>query len=822
MAALWTDVRHACLVIRRAPGFTAIAVLSLALAIGVNSAVFSLLNAVVLRNLRVRDPQSLVNVETLRPDGTRGGFSFPVFEDLARQQQAFSAWIGYSGGGVFNVDVNGTLFQGAIWAVTGNFYSELGARPFAGRFLADDDVNLTTRTPSLVAVLGYGVWQRQFGGDQSAIGQAIKVEGVAFTIIGIAPKNFNGLDATTEPDVTIPLTAVPRLTVTGQTDRFTNLKVPWVRTVARLRPGMTLDQVRAHLATLWPSIRADNLPSDYSGKDRENFLAARLDVVSAARGVESFLRTRFTRPLQIVLGVAGLILLIACVNLASLMLSRASARQHEFAVRAALGGSRQRLARQMIIEALLISGIAACGGLLFANWGSRALVAMMTRYYLVPGVLDVSPDRRVLVFTGAIAFVSGLLVSLAPVWWVGGQDPSASLRQAGRTFARTGRTGRALIVVQVVLSLVLLVDASLLVRTLRELRAIDLGFRPEGVAIGKLFARPGGYRDFAPDRYYPTVVDRIANLPGVREATLSLILPFFVPRVSIAPLFTSADEITASTPFAPVGPRFFRTLGVSFVAGRDFEWSDNSTSRRVIIVSRSLAERFFPGDAAVGRHVRASGDPSRQDLEIVGVVGDMRLGDPRDANPIAVYVPLLQEPAIARYGLVLMRVDRGFSVAELRNVVQSFGREYLSLYQPLQYAIDRAILQERVTAILAGFFGLLALVLAAVGLYGLVAYDVTQRSREMGIRLALGAERGEVIRMVTCEALALVIGGLVIGAPIAYVGTRLVASLLFGVAPTDLTTFLAVAACLLAIGAVAGWVPGLRASRLNPIETLRA
>jgi len=820
MEALWSDVRHACRLIRRAPAFSAVAALSLALAIGVNTAVFSLLNAVVFRELPVRDPRSLVSVESLRPDGTHGGLSFPVFDDLARRQESFSSWIGYWGDGVFNVDLNGTLFQGDIWAVTGNFYSELGARPFAGRFLADEDVNLAARTPSMTAVLGYSAWRRGFGGDPSAIGRTVRVEGVAFTVVGIAPRNFTGLGTTNEPDVTIPLTALHRLT--GQTDRFTNLKVPWVSAVARLKSGVTVDEARARIAAVWPSIRAANTPPDYVGRDRENFLATRLDVASAARGVESFLRTRFTRPLEIVLAVAGLILLIACVNLASLTLSRAAARQHEFAVRLALGGGRGRLARQTITEGLVLSAIAACGGLLFADWGSRALAAMMTRDYLVPVVLDVSPDARVLAFTTALAVLSGILLSIVPAWRIGRQDPMAALQQAGRTFARAGRTGRALIVAQVALSLVLLVDAGLLVRTLRELRSIDVGFRAEGVAMAKLFGRPGGYRDFNPDRYYPELVDRVAALPGVREAAITQVLPAggVLGKASVSALPPAGDEV--ASPLAPVGPRFFRTLGVPFLAGRDFAWSDASGSRRVAIVSRALAARLFPGGSAVGRHIRVSGDPARRDLEIVGVVGDVRLGDPRDPASAAVYVPLLQEPATARYGSILLRADAAFSVPELRRVVQSYGREYVLSYRPLGDAMERAILQERVTALLAGGFGLLALALAAIGLYGLVSYDVTERSREMGIRMALGAERSDVIRLVTKEAVALVIAGLVLGAPIALAASRLVAGLLFGLAATDAATFAGVAASLVAVGAVAGCVPGWRASRHNPIETLRA
>jgi predicted permease len=822
LETLWSDVRHAVRLMRRTPAFTAVAILSLALGIGANTAVFNLLNAVVLRELPVHEPDRLVALEAVRPNGTQGGFSFPAFEEFARRQQVFSSLVGYWGDGIFNVEANGALIRGDVWAVTGTFYSELGVRPFAGRMLIDEDVHLSARAPTMVAVLGYGAWQREFGGDLSIIGRPVRIEGVPFTVIGIAPKGFTAIGITSEPDVTIPLTAVPLIAVGTPIDRFTTLKSAWVSAIGRLKPDKNLTEARAQLTALWPGIRAVTIPPDYVGRDRDDFLATRLAVTSAARGKEGFLRSRFTIPLYILLGVAGLMLVIACVNLASLMLSRTAARSHEMSVRLALGASRWRLARQMITEGLMLSSFAACGALVFANWSSHALKTLMIRDYLVPSVLDVSPDGHLLGFTAAAAVIAGVLLSLVPAWHVTRHNPALMLQQNARTLAGTGRAGKLLIVTQVALSFVLLMDAGLLVRTLQQLRAIDLGFRRDGVVMAGLFPRPGGYKHLDPDQYYPRLLERIGSLPGVHSAAFANVNPGFPDsKQLVAPLTSDAGE-GVSCDFGRIGPHFFEVLDIRLLAGREFLWTDNSQARRVAIISRSLAARIVSGGDVLGRHIRIGSDPKRRDLEVVGIVSDMRLFDPRDPSPLSVYVPMFQEGDSNQWGELLIRTA-GMPVnpVNLRRAVESLGRESILTYRPLQQVIDRAILQERVTAMLGGFFGALALLLAGVGLYGLMAFAVVQRRREIGIRMALGARRGEVVGMVIRETLILVVAGLAIGGPIALVAARFVGSLLFGLAPTDTITLVSIAAIMIAIGGLAGYLPGRRASRINPIEALR-
>jgi predicted permease len=673
----------------------------------------------------------------------------------------------------------------------------------------------------MVAVLGYGVWQRTFGGDVSSIGRSVRVEGAPFIVIGIAPKAFTAFGITSEPDVTIPLTAMPSIATGTPLERFTNLKSRWVSAIGRLNTDTSLTQARAHLTALWPGIREATRPPEYVGKDREDFLATRLEVTSAARGREWFLRSRFTGPLYIVLGVAGLILLIACVNLARLMLSRAAARSHEMSIRVALGASRWRLARQMITEGLVLSAIAALGGLVFADWSSRALATLMTRDYLVLSVLDVSPDARVLAFTSAAAILAGVLFSLVPAWRVTRQDPAGMLQHSSRTVAGTGRTGKALIVAQVALSVVLLMDAGLLVRTLQALRGIDFGFRPDGIVVAGLFPLPDGYKNFDSDRYEPDLVQRVAALPMVRAVALTRALPGFLEAKEGVATPASGEEVQSD--LGPIGPRFFETFDMQLLAGRDLAWGDNSRGRRVAIVSRSLAGRLFPRGDAIGGRIRIGRDPKRRAIEVVGVVSDARLYNPRDPSPYTVYVPMLQEGDYAKWGNLMIRPNSGAQVnaEELRRLGQSLGHESILSYRTLQQVTDRAILQERVTAMLAGFFGALALLLAAIGLYGMMAHAVTQRTREIGIRVALGAQRGEVVGMVTREAMTLVIAGIAIGVPIALLAARLVGSLLFGLAPSDPMTLISIAALLVAIGALAGYLPGRRASRIDPIEALR-
>jgi predicted permease len=480
LETLLQDVRYGARQLRRNPGFTAVAVLTLALGIGANTAIFSLLNALLFRDLPVRQPNQLVEIAMLDRNGQTSSLSFPVFEEIARHDKVFSGLFAWWGDAFFNVEVKGAFTRGDIWAVTGNFYSELGVRPVLGRVIGPADVNLHGGSPASVAVLGYGFWQRYFGGDRAAIGKTVRVEGLPFTVIGVTPKGFTGMGLASDPDITLPLTAEPLLTGQPLEKLYTSDTSDdfWLDVTGRLKDGVALAQARVEMEVLWGGALERTVPAKYDARERTEYLATRVDVASAAKGVDRDLRPHFTRPLVVLMVIAGLLLLIACVNLASLMLARAAARSHEMGLRAALGASRWRLARQLLTESMLLSAGGAVAGLAIANWSSVALRNLMD---VVPPAFNVSPDARVLGFTTVAAIMTGILFGLAPVRQIARQDPVTAMQPGSRTMGTAaGRFGKALISTQVALSLVLLMGAGLFVRSLRLLRAVNPGFRREG------------------------------------------------------------------------------------------------------------------------------------------------------------------------------------------------------------------------------------------------------------------------------------------------------------------------------------------------------
>ena len=619
-------------------------------------------------------------------------------------------------------------------------------RAVAGRLLTTTDLDLSAPAAEQVAVLGYRFWQRSYGGDTGAVGRTIRVEGVPFTIIGVAPPEFMGFGIVMQPDVTIPLTAMPLVNGRPIASIKARPAAQWVRVIGRLKPGVTLEQARAHLTTLWPGIRAATVPVDYVGVQRDDFLSLRLSVASAANGSETPLRSRFTQPLWILMGIAGLILLIACVNLASLTLARATVRGHEIGVRLALGASRWRVARQLLTEGVLLSTLGGAMGIVFAFWSCRAITALVFDDYLVTVAFDASPDLRVIAVSTVIAVVVGILFSLAPVWRVTQQSSQAL--QSTRTTSGTRRPGRKLVAAQVALSLVLLTNATLLVRSLAAVRGIDSGLnRTDGVYVAyPAAARPGAYAGVDNDSYYPAVLERLNAVPGVQRASISLLKPGggggfseLVSPVGESSVLPNGVESTGS----PVSPGFFDAVGIPIVKGRDFAWADSSRARRVTVISQSLARQLFGEREAIGQHLRVGLQPERQDLEVVGVAADARLYDVKDPNVFAVYTPALQDPAVNFKCFVVRGTE--ISYPAFKRAVEALGRENLGEMVSLRYITDRALLQERMTAMLSGFFGVLALLLAGVGLFGLMSYTVARQHREIGIRMALGAEPRRVM-----------------------------------------------------------------------------
>jgi predicted permease len=807
------NLRYTLRALSKNPGFAAVALLSLALGIGANTAIFTLIDALLLREVPVRQPERLVELSVVRR-GEKIPFSYPMFRELERGQRVFSGLIGWSYGELSNVEVNGVLSQAYVNEVSGNYYSELGVSPLLGRLIARDDANRGGSATASVAVLGYEFWQGRFGGAWDVLGKQIAIEGQPFTIIGVTQKWFTGMTPGEPPELTTPMKADD------------NRALLWVRITGRLRDGVGVAQAQAQLRSFWPAVLLATASTNTAGLRRQTFLSMGLDVASGATGVARDLRARFTRPLYVLLGIVGLILLVACVNLANLMLARAAARSHEMTVRVALGASRWVLAWQVLTESLALSIAGALGGLALAYWGSRLLVVLMMQGHLAPVAFDLRPDWRVLSLTAAVAIFTGILFGIAPAWRCSREDPAAILQRNPRSLAgAAGRLGKGLMATQVALSLVMLLGASLLVRSFRQLASLDLGFDERVITFG-LNPRPGGAHNLDVNSYHRQLIERVSHLAGVLSVSLA---DQFGPgrggwQENASTMAAISDPNQGvMTNSLMVSPGFLRTLGVRLLRGRDFDWSDDGQHPHVAIVSSSLAARLFPSGDAIGQLIRFSFMPELQNLRVVGVAGSARLFDLRDSVSPVIYLSGLQYPGYGAHGVLLLRA-RGTPEAVASAVgreVESLGREYVLSTSTVQQQVSDALSADRVIAILSGFFASLALLLASVGLYGLASYTVTRRTREIGIRTALGAQPSAILWAVLRNTLTLAAFGIGLGIPCALGASRLIASMLFGVSPGDLSTVIFVSVLLLAVALLAGYVPARRASRIDPMMALR-
>jgi predicted permease len=824
MRRLWPNLRYSLRALRKNPGFTAVAILSLALGIGANVAIFTLINALLLRDLPVPRPDRLVELSLVR-EGHKIVFSYPMFRQLDRGQRVFSALIAWSGPWLSNVEVNGVLGQSRVYSATGNYYSELGVAPLLGRLLTAEDVNPHAGSTTQVAVIGYEFWQQRLGGAVDAIGKQIRVEGQPFIIVGVTRKWFAGLTPGELPEVTVPITAIP--IVTPSLESLDNRSALWVQITGRLADEVTIGQARAQLHSFWPGVLLATASTETPGLRRQTFLSMGLDVSPVRTGFARDLRAQFSRPLYLLAAIVGLILLVACVNLANLMLARAAARSQEMSVRMAVGASRRALAGQLLTEGLALSLCGAILGLGFSYWGSHMLVALMTDGTVS---FDLRPDLHVLSVVLFVGVSTGTLFSLAPIWHSSRQDPAIALQQGSRSLAGgASRLGKALIVTQVGLSLVLLFGAGLLVGTFQRLRSIDLGFDKDHLLETNLNAKPGGYQNLNMNSYHQQLIQRVSNLPGVLSVCLSdVTIPGTVGPQEQQKVSASSEDPNTGLHLMAIGvttrPGFFHTLAIPLLSGRDFQLTDDDNHPHVAIVSRSVAERLFPHGDAVGQHVRYSFWPEFQSLEIVGVAEDARIFDLRDAAPGVVYLSGLQLPTEygQPYNLYVRTKGNPEALAmTIGHEIESLGHEYPRRTATVEQMTSRFLGNERVIALLSSFFAALGLLLASIGLYGLMSYAVTRRTREIGIRVALGAQQKTVRWMILRETLALTLFGVALGIPCGLVATQLIASMLFGLSPTDLSTVVTACLLLLAVAFVAGYLPARRASAIDPMLALR-
>jgi predicted permease len=712
------------------------------------------------------------------------------------------------------MEANGVKYIASISAVSGEYFPTLGIQPQLGRWISQGDVGLDSSSSAAVAVIDYGCWQRRYHGDPAVLGKTIRVEGHPLTIIGVTPESFSGLIIDAASDVIVPIGY-------DGTTGYRNRNSLGLRASARLKPGVTLDQARAQVEALWPATLEASLPEGYSGAQRKAFLSRRIVVASGATGT-SFLRRQHTRPLFVLMGMVGLLLLIACANLANLMLARAAGRRQEFGIRIALGAGKWRIVRQMLTESLMLSAAGAALGLLMAGWASRLLLNTMWNGF-TPLVLDASPDLRVLAFTALASLATALLFGVAPAWKVVRADPASALQHNARTVRGGSLTlGSVLISAQVALSLVLVIGAVLFVRSLQNLRSADVGFRRDGLTLFELFPT-GGEMQPMPHRvaYYQELAERLRGIPGVESVSYSHMGPVLSYEYTEPASVPSSEAPPVQAVLEAVGPGFFHLAGMRLMAGREFTWRDNETAQAAAIVSESLARRLFPSASPIGRRIDFG---NRKNMEIVGVVNSASLWLPQSREPMAVYCALMQQPAYDSSSSIDIRTtgDPGPVLRAARTLIESAGRHLVLRAETVDQRAASFLNTDRMIAMLSSFFGGLALLLASVGLYGLMSYSVARRTAEIGLRMALGAQPGSVLVLILEEVIWMLLAGMAVGIPAALAASHLISSMIYGVAGNDPLTILVSCSILLAVAALAAYVPARRASRLDPMTALRS
>jgi len=820
LETLINDLRYAIRLLWKSPIFTLAVMFSLALGIGANTAIFSLINAVMWRTLPVNDPEGLVLLTHSRGSTFSGGFTYQQYRVMRQQPGGFTELAAWSSARM-NVSIDGNLeptTDGQL--VSGNYFSLLGVSPIAGRTISAEDDVVPNGHP--VAMISYGYWKRRFGLSPSVIGRDISISGTRFTVIGVTPPEFFGVEVGASPDLFVPVLMQP----TAMPDLENLLDQPiiyrtWLQVVSRIASGATAAQAAAQLEPIYNQ----EVPTanKFGGPPLP---PERLRVEPAATGI-SDLRRQFSQPLFILMGIVGIVLLIACANTANLLLARAAARSGEFGVRLALGAGRRRLVRQLLVESIVLAVAGGICGVLLASLVTRLLVAYMSAGQ-TPIVLELTPDLRVLTFTAAVSVLTGILFGLTPALRATRIDLTPSLKALGRSVRGGLRSGKILCVTQVALSLVLLIGAGLFVRSLQKLNGQDSGVDRDRVLIVRVEPRGSDQRNIPGtlprlDRTYRELLARVAAIGGVRSCSLAQFTPTTL-RGNTAPFtLPSGAEQRALVPM--IYPKFFATMGIGLVAGRDFGDADLSPqSPLVAIVNETFARQAFKGAPAVGQQLRQRNDL----IEIVGVVADSRYTSVREETPPTVYQTFLQTRTGRGQMALYVQADASPAavLSQVRQAVQEIDRDLpLFAIHTLEEEMGAVLIRDRLIATLSTVFSGLALVLACVGLYGLLSFSVVQRSAEMGIRMALGANRADVLWTVMREALLLVAAGVVIGIPVALALGRLasnrIAGLLFGLHATDPITIGVATLVLALIAAGAGYMPARRASRVDPMVALR-
>ena len=829
MGAFIKDLRFGLRQLRLNPTFTVVSVLSLALGIGANTAIFQLIDAVRLRTLPVEKPQELVQIDWAKDSHRSGAWSsrssnltYAQWQQIQQRPQAFSGTVAWSAN-QFNLAQGGEIRPAEGLYVSGDFFKVLGVPALLGRTFTAEDDQSGCGAPG--AVISYAFWQREFGGDAGVLGRSIKLDGRPLTVVGVAAAGFSGVEVGNRFDVALPLCADALFSDDGK-GRVPVRHAWWLSAIGRLKPGWTVERANAEIQALSPSIMEATLPLDYRPDGAKKYLANKLIIREGGTGV-SGLRREYENPLWILLATAGLVLLIACANLANLLLARASVREREIAVRQAIGASRGRLIAQLLSESMLLALFGTALGALLAQALSRALVAFLTTSgnSLFVGL---QLDLRVLGFMAGVAILTCLLFGLAPAIRATNIAPASAMRSGGRGIT-TGRDRfglrRILVVAQVSLSLVLLVGAFLFVRSLQKLLDVQPGFRPEGIISVGLDLRAGHYSKERMPEVYREVLEKLRARTGAISSA----------QVGWTPVsHTGWDETTwadglnlqhEDVLYNRTAPGYFKTMDTALLAGRDFDDRDDLKAPRVAIVNEVFAQKIFGGGNPVGRTFRVQGPAGKPDpiYQVVGMVRNTKYYEIReDFRPIS-FLPVAQDETPDPWATYVLRTNAPVggvlraATAAAAEVNPGFAVEF----RVLSTQLKESLMRERLMAALAGAFGLLAGTLAVLGLYGVVAYMVARRRNEIGLRIALGAGRGRVIGLVLKEAALLLVIGLAVGVGLSLWAARAATSMLYGLKPYDPVTLGGAVLLLAAVALIASYAPARRAAGLDPMDALR-
>jgi putative ABC transport system permease protein len=823
MSTLLRDVKHGARLIAKSPGFTVAAVLSLALGIGANTTIFTLINAVLLHPLPVDDPAELVSVFTTDERNSGGQLGFlqlsPMnYRDLRDKNEVFSGLAAHAGLPLNITGGTGNPEQVFGEIVTGNYFGVLGARPLVGRvFLPEEDKNPGER---LVCVLGYGEWQKRFGGDPSIVGRTISLNEQQFTVVGVMPKGFKGTNAIGAPALWVPYMTYPQ-TVNGF---FLELLRPDSRrglafnVTGRLKPGVTVQQAEANLKTI-----ARQLEQEYPNENKGRNVTL---VPLAQATINPGFRSNLVAAGGLLMTIVGLVLLIACANVANLLLARASARQREIALRLSLGASRGQLIRQLLTEGTMLAVMGGVAGLLLAYWAQGALWSFRPPF-LQADAIDIQPDLRVLLFTLGVALTTGLLFGLAPAVQASRPNLVTELKEnpsAPASSRRLFSLRNMLVATQIALSLVALVGAGLFLRSLQNAQRIRPGFDMDRLAVMSFDLGAQGYTEERGRQFQQRVLEQVAAVPGVESATLASTVPLFNGGFARTVFLEGQDASDRRSgrlvQISVAGSRYLETVGVPLLRGRTISDQDQPNTPSAVVINETMAKRFWPDEDAIGKRFKFFGQENFQ--QVVGIAKDSKynfIGE--DPTPF-IYQPMTQvyQPQVS---LFVRSANPSSVIGTVRGEVQQLNRNLpLTGVFTLSDIVDQSLWAPRMGASLLAVFAGLSLVLAVIGIYGVMAYSVSQRTRELGIRMALGASRGDVVRLVVVQGVKLTIAGVLVGLAVSFAVTRLIVNMLFGVSPTDILTFSVVPAVLALAALGASYLPALRATRIDPLVALRS